>query len=175
MNEGLFRAKELTQPSKWRFGHYYNQVMITPNPVRSNSQSIEEYQKEIEDNTEHYLIFTHDMDWNLPTQLFRCRIDPKTLGQETGFRDKNGKKVYAGDIIKSTSEILANFGQTRTGKYSSSTYEVAWDKQKCRWIERLIESDQKSRTPGYESDIVAELIPKYYEVIGNIHDKEPSQ
>lgn len=73
------------------------------------------------------------------------KVDPATVGQFTGLTDKNGKKIFEGDIL-----------EFRYG----SRYPVFWD---C---------DMGAFGSCYYSDfdLLSKYSPKEIEVIGNIHD-----
>lgn len=92
MNERFkFRGKRLDN-NEWYYGSYlflHNADKFDWNGTRhSTNEDV------------HYIIDENDVNY---------AINPKTVGQCTGLKDKNGKLIYEGDILGGTYENLDIF------------------------------------------------------------------
>ena len=83
-------------------------------------------------------------------------VDPASVGQYVNRTDKNGTRIFEGDVVQFYKEIN---GETFQGKYVVY-YEDAY----CAFMLRDIE--QKS----YPTDLPVEKQCMDYEVIGNVYD-----
>lgn len=87
--------------------------------------------------------------------LHNIPVDPKTVGQYTGLTDKNGKKIFEGDVVVCTQEINGNF----VDKHIETGY-----------VEMKHGAFGLHRKQGYYRPFKDWLENYEYEVIGNIHD-----
>lgn len=132
MREILFRGKRICENKNWVEGCLVNldgdsgHVFIVPFFRRASTMPI----CRIVEYTSHY-------------------VDPETVGQFTGLTDKNGTKIFEGDVVRVD-------GENRW--YSDYA---------CRWGEGNLEFELANKK---ESIGLGYFAPYELEVIGNIHD-----
>lgn len=80
----------------------------------------------------------------------------KTVGQFTGLFDKNGKKIFEGDIVKT------KYGRLCIVVWFSSQVYNGWDLESVLTCENCILTKQPTSIDLYKKDNL--------EIIGNIHD-----
>lgn len=100
----------------------------------------------IESNDEYI-----SLEWWMP-------VDPETIGQYTGLKDKNGKMIFEGDnFIVETWED--------DGRKSLAYFTVCWDSEGLCWY-------SKSFADSMFDELLGDIVDDSLEIIGNIHDKK---
>ena len=129
MREIFFRGKR-TDNGEWVEGYYYKAKYCRT-----------------DDELCDYITVPHPKEYNEPSSHYI--VNPETVGQYTGLKDKNGTKIFEGDIVKS---FL--FGKM-------CIYQIDYENGLASFIGR---EGMKFTTFDYDSE--------EFEVIGNIYDNK---
>lgn len=83
-------------------------------------------------------------------------VMPETISQYTGYTDKNGKKIFDGDIVKT------KYGRLCIVEWLSTTSTARWDLSVVGTIDNVLRTEPPSRYDLWWSENL--------EIVGNIYD-----
>lgn len=129
MREILFRGKRIDN-GEWVEGYYYKAKYCRT-----------------DDELCDYITVPHPKEYNEPSSHYI--VNPETVGQYTGLKDRNGTKIFEGDIVK----------KIRLGKMC--IYQIDYDNGLASFIGR---AGIGFTTFDHDSEGL--------EVVGNIYDNK---
>ena len=132
-----------------------------------------------------YLLRYEDGDCDIcspsgPDELYKYSVHPSTVGEFTGLTDKNGVKIFEGDIIRyNTSDDFDCHSVVKLGEYEQDGSGGEYAPRRCiGWyaeVDNFTCPDWAEDDPSYFSGYLKQQnlleVSAQCEVIGNIHDQ----
>lgn len=89
-------------------------------------------------------------------------VDPSSVGQFTGLKDKNGKEIYEGDVLTANEYPFQDNGAPN---YNAV---VKWISQGFQYVLTCVNPLKRGISDGVNEPLED---AGFFEVIGNIHEK----
>ena len=147
MREIKFKAKRLDN-KEWIYGYYFIKYEENPEMIVRNDF--------ITLPKEYHFIKAPSIFIGLDSTI-DYEIDPETLCQFTGLKDKNGKEIYDGHIVE------VEFGSH--GSNSKFVAHIKWCEINKGFRYVFTDSDEKIYIDNNEYNILK------IKIIGNIHEQ----
>ena len=147
MREILFRGKRMDN-GKWAEGYLYEHEPALVGIASEN---------DVPEPSKWFIARTGFADWNMPRPVEFVEVEPSAGGQYTGLKDRNGKRVFEGDIVTQN-------WYDHDEPSDDSFGEVVFCEYDCSFSVMDVNKDgfmPLGRCGSYHWEV---------EVIGNIHD-----